>query len=128
MRITRTISRAAVASLLAGGLALTVVSGTALAEPVQTLNGAGVVHSAVVSPAPRPNNNAQFKRGLQDGLRDGNRDGLRQAKKTCRQLNRQHANVQAQSLSSYQQGYNLGYTQGFDNGFNAGVKQFCRRR
>jgi flagellar biosynthesis/type III secretory pathway protein FliH len=127
MRITRTISRAAVASLLAGGLALTAVSGTALAETAQTPNRAGVVQNAAASPAPRPNNNAQFKRGLQDGLRDGNRDGLRQAKTTCRQLNK-HSNLRAGALTAYQQGYNQGYIQGFNNGFNAGVRQFCHKR
>ena len=126
MRIARTLVQAAVASLLAGGLALTAVSGTALAAPAQTLHGAGAAQNAAVSPAPRPNN-AQFKKGLQDGLRDGNRDGLRQAKTTCRQLNR-HNNLRTGALTSYQQGYNQGYIQGFNNGFNAGVKQFCRRR
>jgi hypothetical protein len=127
MRIARTISQAAVTSLLAGGLALTVVSGTALAAPAQTSNSAGVVDNSTASPTPRPNNNPQFKRGLQDGLRDGNRDGLRQAKKTCKQLNR-HSNAKAQALSAYQQGYDQGYTDGFNNGFNAGVRRFCHKR
>ena len=127
MRTTRTIYRAAVASLLAGGLALTVVSGTALAAPAQTLNGAGVVQNVVSRPTPPPNHNAQFRRGLRDGLRDGNRDGLRQAKTTCKQLNR-HSHLRAGALTAYQQGYNQGYTQGFNNGFNAGVRQFCRKR
>ena len=53
MRTTRTIYRAAAASLLAGGLALTAVSGTAMAAPASTSNGAGV---AAARPAPTPNN------------------------------------------------------------------------